>query len=380
MHTWLIVLFLFPSLFFYCSTETLDTYTVEMIDDVRHIHNHAPLWGDEPKVELEFVKKIGELNTTDEHYMFFDISDVVRDKDGCIYIVEARNNRVQKFDADGRYITSFGREGQGPGEYDRPISLGIDESMNIYVGDETNKVQIFDKDSNFKRMLKLQLMGRVDGYFIKLDGTVITSMLHTVLISGLGNFKVFDHVTGEQQKTLGEPVPGEDMLNYAILNIGGSAANNNKVVKSYTHLNRIDIHSLENDYEIRVDRPFDYKIENVAGEKYTSVSGQDIGFDYKNRLWVLDMIEKLTYQKDGTGNFEYTPDRAKNEFLIFSEEGILLGSVQPPENPGVYSFPFRVQHDRIYLIRQRKYTNTKLLKSNRIDPSVYSKQQGAGGK
>ncbi|MCH7783787.1 hypothetical protein IID62_12055, partial [candidate division KSB1 bacterium] len=54
---------------FSCSTEA--TYTVEIIDGVRTVHNIKPVYEGDSKISLEFVRQIGELDGDDENLQFF---------------------------------------------------------------------------------------------------------------------------------------------------------------------------------------------------------------------------------------------------------------------------------------------------------------------
>ncbi|MCH7783683.1 hypothetical protein IID62_11525, partial [candidate division KSB1 bacterium] len=48
------------------------TYTVEMVDGTRVVHNLAPAWGDEQKITLNLVRTLGEVGVEeDENYQFF---------------------------------------------------------------------------------------------------------------------------------------------------------------------------------------------------------------------------------------------------------------------------------------------------------------------
>jgi len=42
------------------NNSSIDTslFTVELIDDVRYVHNHAPQFGDTPSVKLELIGKM----------------------------------------------------------------------------------------------------------------------------------------------------------------------------------------------------------------------------------------------------------------------------------------------------------------------------------
>jgi sugar lactone lactonase YvrE len=72
------------------------------------------------------------------------------------------NPLVQKFDNDGRFLTSWGGEGAGDGQFLHATGIVSDNEGNIYVADYQNKrVQKFDTDGNF--LLSWQIGGNVTG-------------------------------------------------------------------------------------------------------------------------------------------------------------------------------------------------------------------------
>ena len=96
---------------------------IETVDGVRVVHNEKDgKWGKKPPISLEFIRNIGELETEDENLAFHIPSDIAIDDQGNIYILDAGNHRIQKFGADGKYITTIGNRGQGPGEFYFPLS------------------------------------------------------------------------------------------------------------------------------------------------------------------------------------------------------------------------------------------------------------------
>jgi len=55
------------------------------------------------------------------------------------------NQRIQKFQTDGTYAGSWGSAGSGPGQFQQPLGIGIDEDGIVYVSDYNNsRVQMFD--------------------------------------------------------------------------------------------------------------------------------------------------------------------------------------------------------------------------------------------
>ena len=57
------------------------------------------------------------------------------DKDGNVYVTDTMNNRVEIFDADGKFISTFGKNGDGPGYFARPKGIAVDSDGHIWVAD-----------------------------------------------------------------------------------------------------------------------------------------------------------------------------------------------------------------------------------------------------
>ena len=67
------------------------------------------------------------------------------DKQHRIYVTDSLNCRIQVFDADGHFLRAFGSAGDGPGCFSRPKGVAVDGDGHIYVVDGVfNNVQIFD--------------------------------------------------------------------------------------------------------------------------------------------------------------------------------------------------------------------------------------------
>ena len=72
------------------------------------------------------------------------------DSHGDIYVADWRNDRIQKFSPDGRFLMKFGSPGSGDGQFDRPAGVAVDADGVIYVADWlNNRLQVFDQDGRF---------------------------------------------------------------------------------------------------------------------------------------------------------------------------------------------------------------------------------------
>jgi DNA-binding beta-propeller fold protein YncE len=72
------------------------------------------------------------------------------DSEGNVYIADWRNDRIQKFSPDGRFLMKFGTSGSGEGQFNRPSGVAVDNDGVIYVADWlNNRLQVFDADGTF---------------------------------------------------------------------------------------------------------------------------------------------------------------------------------------------------------------------------------------
>ena len=102
--------------------------------------------------ELTNFSGQGSAPNSNKPYSFNRPTDVAWDKDGNIFVSDGYgDNRVVKYDKNGRFIKSAGKQGTGQGELRLPHTLAADAQGNVYIGDRSNaRVQVWDNDLNFK--------------------------------------------------------------------------------------------------------------------------------------------------------------------------------------------------------------------------------------
>jgi DNA-binding beta-propeller fold protein YncE len=106
----------------------------------------------------------GKPGTDDK--LFNSPTDIAFAVNGDFYISDGYvNSRVVKFDRHGNYLDSWGKRGDGPGEFYTVHSIGVDSKGRVYVSDrENSRVQIFNPQGEFLK--QWTHLGATQGLFI----------------------------------------------------------------------------------------------------------------------------------------------------------------------------------------------------------------------
>jgi DNA-binding beta-propeller fold protein YncE len=162
-------------------------------------------------------------------------NDIAFSRSGDVFIVQghtpgaAGDPRVLKFDKTGRFIKSWGGKGKGPGQFEVAHGIAIDAKGLLWVTDRENqRIQIFDADGKFIKELKYaglpcaldignQYIYMVNGFAgqvlrLDLNGTVLAATgkpgkgvgefgeAHFIAVSPKGELYVADSVNSAVQK------------------------------------------------------------------------------------------------------------------------------------------------------------------------------------
>lgn len=75
---------------------------------------------------------------------------MIRDREGNLYVSDEGNHRIFRFKTDGTDLGEWGEEGSGEGQFNRPSGIAFDADENLWVVDTLNhRLQKFTKDGKY---------------------------------------------------------------------------------------------------------------------------------------------------------------------------------------------------------------------------------------
>ena len=98
--------------------------------------------------EYFYVKEWGSNGSANSQ--FYQAYGIALDSSGNVYVADNYNDRVQKFDSNGGFLSKFGMNGSGNGQFKGATDVAVDLTGNIYVLDWGNyRVQKFDSNGTY---------------------------------------------------------------------------------------------------------------------------------------------------------------------------------------------------------------------------------------
>lgn len=122
---------------------------------------------------------------------FHNPTGIACDAKGDVYVVDTNNHRVQKFDGKlGGYLMKFGSRGSGEGQFSSPWGIAVDRVRGyIYVVDSANfRVQKFDASGEF--IMQWGSFGANDGQFYFPRGIAVDPADGAVYVVDMGNHRI----------------------------------------------------------------------------------------------------------------------------------------------------------------------------------------------
>lgn len=131
--------------------------------------------------DADTFKPIRKLGTTGHNHELTSPGDFAKptglavDHDGNLYVADTMNNRIEVFDADGKFVRTFGKAGDGPGYFARPKGVAVDGDGHIWVADGVqDRVQVFNQQDQL--LISFGGHGLLPGQFQGLVGIAVDKM------------------------------------------------------------------------------------------------------------------------------------------------------------------------------------------------------------
>jgi DNA-binding beta-propeller fold protein YncE len=149
------------------------------------------------------LRAIGTPNTNHASNALGDFAkptSVALDQDGNVYVTDMLNYRVEVFDADGKFIRTFGKHGDGPGYFAMPKGIAVDCDGHIWVTDSMqNRIHLFTQEGDLLMWMGNK-QGVLPGTFSGLQYIMIDDKTNRVFTSETypGRVQEFLYVTQDE--------------------------------------------------------------------------------------------------------------------------------------------------------------------------------------
>jgi sugar lactone lactonase YvrE len=131
-------------------------------DVVALLWNYAGQVAPQPTIEDEYDKKSVKLTATRAigsegrgNAQFESPKNIAIDAQGNLYVADSDNHRIQKLNARGEFLLAWGSRtpdnvAPPPNTFNQPWGIAVDKSGNVYVADTWNhRIQKFDANGKF---------------------------------------------------------------------------------------------------------------------------------------------------------------------------------------------------------------------------------------
>ena len=314
---------------------------VETVDGVRTVLN--PAFPKEGVVRCALREEIsvgGESGGAEAVLNRPQYLDV--DTQGNLYVLDWGDVDIKVFAPDGRLLRKFGKQGQGPGEFDIPVRFAVDDDGGIVLlSGRQHQVIFLDADGKYVSSF------RVDGFCdqLALDGRgrIYYSQFLTPDEAGGGGeeYKLVQNRmalfrtdrTGREKTRLGEfldvtmmrKTQGQmisSMTSREAYTTSWHVGPEGRVYLGYNRDYRLDVYDADWKFLFRFGRETtpvrhpQYKAGGPHPEFYPAFSDWHSFFDGEGNLWLEQYVEEGVEDK---------------VYDVFTPEGIYLKQVRVPE-------------------------------------------------
>jgi len=220
------------------------------------------------------------------------------DGSGNLYVVDSKNNRVQKLAPDGKPLASWGHEGNDPGNFKDPCGVAVAPDGSVFVADTWNhRIQKFDPSGRFL------VEFREAGGFWGPRGIAVAPDNSAVFVTDTGNKRVVSFDTAGKELTVWghEGSKSGEFIEPVGIAVDGS----NQVYVADTGNHRVQVFDTAGKF---VREFFVSGWEEFYSEPYIALLGADLvvtdSYNHRNARYANGALI-YTWGKSGTGNGEF---------------------------------------------------------------------------
>ncbi|MEA2005849.1 MAG: 6-bladed beta-propeller, partial [Acidobacteriota bacterium] len=106
-------------------------------------------------LDIGKIKKAVKLETKD-NALIGNVDSLIYDKNEDFYIADYYSSKkVFRFDKKGNFVRSYGKIGQGPGEYNSILSFALDSESNVFLLGNYKLIK-FDKNGKLLKEIRIK--------------------------------------------------------------------------------------------------------------------------------------------------------------------------------------------------------------------------------
>ncbi len=159
--------------------------------------------------DADTFKLLRKIGTTGKNHTLTTPGDFAKptgvavDKSGNLYVADTLNDRIEIFDADGQFIRTWGKNGDGPGYFARPKGVAIDSDGHVWVADGMqDRVQVFTPEGRL--LISFGGHGLLPGMFQGLVSVTSDNKRNRIFTSEIfpGRVQEFRYVTDAEADQL----------------------------------------------------------------------------------------------------------------------------------------------------------------------------------
>ncbi len=204
---------------------------------------------------MEEELSIGEVEGREE-FMFSAIRSIAVDEAGRIFVLDREDPHLRVFDQNGAFLRTIGRKGQGPGEFNFPLSVSITRQNELVVDDMRSRLAFFSLEGEFKRNLQVATINllRID---IDSEGNLIGIVIVREEENPRYELRKFDSELNYLCSFGSSPLPDQSGYNPFMGVLISQIDNNDQVIFGFPENYEIKIFDKEGNLKRKIIKDYD---------------------------------------------------------------------------------------------------------------------------